>query len=400
MPKIVRIRPVLLSAPYAEGDADANMEVRLHLPSGLRTTGLVEITLDNGVVGLGEGYLAVFAPHVFTAITNLIAPLLIGRDPQDVETLFREMVTLTGYWSYQGAARHVVSACEIALQDCRAQMLGVPLWQALGGQKNQPLPAYASGGDSITPAHMQRELEQIAQLGIKTFKIRARKNLVDKVLWCQREGARSNIAIAVDMTQNLVVPSQTMEDVLTFLQPIREGGGNPLAFVEEVLGPDQIEHLPELRRRTDIPVAGGEIVTTEDELRARVLAGYYGIVQPDATVIGGINSVRRVFAAAGEAGSRVYVHCWGGAVGMMANYHVALACGGEQVEWPLPRYDLREALFAKPLQPVNGQIQLADAPGLGVRLTNAVEKEFPFREEAVYRCLVDPALIPTVSWKI
>ena len=63
MPIIRSVRPVLLSAPY--GDAKSNLEVLLHLPSGLRTTGLVEIVLDDGTVGLGEGYLAVFAPKVF-----------------------------------------------------------------------------------------------------------------------------------------------------------------------------------------------------------------------------------------------------------------------------------------------------------------------------------------------
>jgi L-alanine-DL-glutamate epimerase-like enolase superfamily enzyme len=76
-PRIVRVRPVLLSAPYA--DARTDLEVLLHLPSGWRTTGLVEITLDNGVVGLGEGYLAVFAPRVFETIVELVAPTLIGQ---------------------------------------------------------------------------------------------------------------------------------------------------------------------------------------------------------------------------------------------------------------------------------------------------------------------------------
>ena len=65
MPVVRSVRSVLLSAPYAE--PEGNLEVLLHLPSGLRTTGLVEITLSDGTVGLGEGYLAVFAPTVFAA---------------------------------------------------------------------------------------------------------------------------------------------------------------------------------------------------------------------------------------------------------------------------------------------------------------------------------------------
>jgi L-alanine-DL-glutamate epimerase-like enolase superfamily enzyme len=84
------------------------------------TTGLVEITLDNGVVGLGEGYLAVFAPRVFEQIVKLVTPALLEQDPQDYARLYRDVSRVTGYWSLQGAAQHVVSAVEIALQDCGA----------------------------------------------------------------------------------------------------------------------------------------------------------------------------------------------------------------------------------------------------------------------------------------
>ena len=63
MSKIRKVRPILLSAPYA--NQDTNFEVKLHLKSGYRTCGMVEITLDNGTKGLGEGYIAVFAPKVF-----------------------------------------------------------------------------------------------------------------------------------------------------------------------------------------------------------------------------------------------------------------------------------------------------------------------------------------------
>lgn len=74
--RIAAIRPVLLSAPYADPE---NLEVRLALPTGWRTTGLVEVTLDDGTTGLGEGYLAVFAPRVFASTVELIAPYLVGR---------------------------------------------------------------------------------------------------------------------------------------------------------------------------------------------------------------------------------------------------------------------------------------------------------------------------------
>ncbi len=46
MPRIEGIRPVLLSAPYTSPE---NLEVWSHLRSGYRTTGLVEVTLEDDV---------------------------------------------------------------------------------------------------------------------------------------------------------------------------------------------------------------------------------------------------------------------------------------------------------------------------------------------------------------
>jgi L-alanine-DL-glutamate epimerase-like enolase superfamily enzyme len=83
--KITHIRPVLLSAPYAK--PVENLEVELHLKSGYRTTGLVELTLEDGTTGLGEAYLAVFAPKVFTEIVNLITPYVIGLHVLDIPSV-------------------------------------------------------------------------------------------------------------------------------------------------------------------------------------------------------------------------------------------------------------------------------------------------------------------------
>lgn len=397
MSKIVRVRPVLLSAPYS--DPRSSAEVRLHLPDGWRSIGIVEITLDDGIVGLGEGYLAVFAPHVFRTIVELVAPVLVGRDPREFERLLRDIRLTTGYWSWQGAAQHVVSACEIALQDCRAQLAGVSVARMLGGNPGRPIKLYASGGDSITPDAMTRELAAVSKLGIDVLKIRARKHEAAKTAWCQGKGAPLGIEIAVDMTQNLAIPSQSIADILNFLASVEHLGGRMPRFLEEALGPQEIASYPALRSMLrNCPIAGGEIVTTAEELVQRIEQGCYDVAQPDATVIGGIAATLEVFAAARRCGSEVFVHCWGGPVGMMANYHAALAGGGTVAEWPMPSFELRNALVVSPWTIANGNLVLSDTPGLGVRLTPEVEEHFRFRENAVYRCLTDPTVLPAVEW--
>ncbi|MGV8095443.1 MAG: enolase C-terminal domain-like protein [Mangrovibacterium sp.] len=59
------------------------------------------------------------------------------------------------------------------------------------------------------------------------------------------------------------------------------------------------------------------------------------LLNPDATVVGGIKSVIEIFKKANMFNTDVYVHCWGGPVCMAANYHAALAAGGNIAEWPI-----------------------------------------------------------------
>ena len=125
--KIKEIRPILLSCPYS--DITKNFEVIKHLNSGYKTIGLVEIKLENGVMGYGEGYLAVFAPKVFKEIVNLISPYMIGEDCLNIKKLIKKIRLITGYWSYQGAAQHVISAIDIAIFDCVAQIHEIPLYK-------------------------------------------------------------------------------------------------------------------------------------------------------------------------------------------------------------------------------------------------------------------------------
>ena len=211
MTKIAKIRPVLLSAPY--GDKNSNSEVQLHLPSGYRSCGMVEITLDNGIRGLGEGYLAVFAPHVFTEIVKLLIPYIQDREIEDRQDILEDLITATGYWSLQGAARHAISAVEIALLDCEAQTREIPVFKLLGG-KMKPLPLYGSGGDSINPRYMEKELQYLYKQGIQFFKIRARAVEIEKVIWTISRAKAYDIQVAVDMTQIWRIPVKRLRRCL------------------------------------------------------------------------------------------------------------------------------------------------------------------------------------------
>ena len=384
MTKIAKIRPVLLSAQY--GDKNSNAEVQVHLPSGYRSCGMVEITLDNGIRGLGEGYLAVFAPHVFTEIVKLLIPYIQDQEIEDRQDILEDLITATGYWSLQGAARHAISAVEIALLDCEAQTREIPVFKLLGG-KMKPLPLYGSGGDSINPRYMEKELQYLYKQGIQFFKIRARAVEIEKVIWTISRAKAYDIQVAVDMTQNLANPGQTIEEVLKFENRIFKATGEWPFFLEESLGMNYNNHYPQLKEKAKSKIAGGETTTTDFEMIDRIRKNYYDMVQPDATVIGGIESVLKIFKESAENEVNTLVHCWGGPVSMMANYHAAIAGNGKLAEWPIPEFPLREEMITQPWNIQAGFLHLPESPGLGVQLTKETERRHPFKKDAVYSCL-------------
>ena len=50
----------------------------------------VKLTTDSNVVGYGEAYNATFDPHLTARlIEDCAARYLVGRDPHDIETFFR-----------------------------------------------------------------------------------------------------------------------------------------------------------------------------------------------------------------------------------------------------------------------------------------------------------------------
>lgn len=384
MPRIERLRPVLLSAPYGH---PWSTEITSRLPTGFRNCSMVELTLSGGATGVGEGYLGVFAPKVFTAIVELVSDVVVGRDLSDADAIIRDVTLATSYWSAQGAARHVISAIEIALWDARAKLAGKPLYQLLSQPPAKPFALYGSGGSVRQPADIAGELDQLADLGIGTIKIRSRAHQARHAGEIMALARARNIDVAVDMTQNLALPSQTVDEALGFLDALSDDGHRPPVFLEEPFGPDRLEGFHQLRQRTDVPVAGGEIVTTPEEMRQLIDMGSYDICQPDATVLGGIGAVLASGRHAERKGVQTVVHAWGGAACLMSNYHCAFALGADLAEYPIPPFPLRHHLLAEPLRIADGLLRPPSTPGLGVNLTAEIEREFTFRENATYRGL-------------
>ena len=397
MPRIAEIRCVLLSSPYADAD---DPEVKECFPNGpKRTVGMVEVTLDNGVKGLGEGYLAVFAPKVFKSIVDLCAPCVVGAEAFDLQQRVRDLCRVCDYWSLQGAARHVTSAFEIALVDAQARSKGVPAYKLFNETAKDSIRMYGSGGICDTREHFVRELELLQGLGIGLYKIRAEKDDIYRTAWILDEAHRRNIEVGVDMCQNLASPPQRVTEVVDYVNAVGRLTKRKIVFLEEAIGPTSPDGFKSLRQRVTPKICGGEIITTPKEMIERINNDVYDFVQPDASVIGGIGAVMEIFSAAQKHGTDVVVHAWGGPVAIMASYHAAFAGHGKLVEYPMLPFPLGDEMLGSSMTIKRGRLLRPDNPGLGVTLTEEIERRYPFDETAVYSCkILDRGKPPEEYW--
>ena len=379
--RIVSVETVLLSHHLA--DEDVISWSGGSLPGF--TAGLVRISTDDGVVGIGESYAGFFAPEVMSTIVDFYRPLLLARDPSHVAELWELCYSRSLYWGRTGINVSVLSAIESALWDLCGKAVGVPVHQLLGGTRHDSLPIYASGGmDNTDDAFVSEQRHHLAD-GYRASKIRIGHGAVADVHKVQlaRETLGEKIALAADAVQGSNPKPWDADVAIEVGHALTPYG---LVWLEEPCAADDVEGYRRVRAAVDIPIAGGETCTTAEQLIALINQDCFGIAQPDATHIGGLLPVLRVSEAAEVRGVPLAMHVWGCGVGMMANYHVGFAAGSTAwLEHPAVGNPMRDALLAEPLRIVDGRVMPSTAPGLGVRLTPEIEERFAYVAGTRYR---------------
>ncbi len=138
--------------------------------AGLRNYLFVRLTADNGLTGLGEASLEWQEKTVETLIHEWVEDRVLGVDPRDLEKTVAELIRD----QYQGGPTVLtaISGVEVALWDLLGKAEGQPVYELLGGQARERLPAYANGwyGNSQTPAEYAQRAGEVAARGYRALK--------------------------------------------------------------------------------------------------------------------------------------------------------------------------------------------------------------------------------------
>ncbi|MFQ5519949.1 MAG: mandelate racemase/muconate lactonizing enzyme family protein [Candidatus Methylomirabilia bacterium] len=367
--KIREIKTYLIRAELSEDEVFASSKGWYKA----RTASLVEVVSDEGISGFGEAYGPAAGSR--TIVEELYKPLLLGRDPLEIQVLWEELYNTFRDYGRKGLPIAAISALDIALWDLKGKVLGLPIHKLLGGPFRTEVQAYATG------LYRRRVPDQAAALaeeagGYVAEGFRAMKL---KVGFGIEEDLRNVRAVrqAIGEGRQLMVDANHAYDATYAIRLGRLLEPYNLYWFEEPVVPEDLDGYLQVKQALRIPLAGGEAEYTRYGFRELIAKRAVDIVQPDICACGGFSEAVKISALASTWGITYYPHVWGSAVGLYASLQLAAALApnplalfpaGLLFELDRTPNPFRENLTTRPLVRNGDMIVIPTGPGLGLEV--------------------------------
>lgn len=316
---------------------------------------MVELTTDDGLIGLGYSYtIGTGGRSVLALLRTDMLPLLIGEDAREVERLWSRLFWATHATSVGAITALALAAVDTALWDLRCLAAGQPLWLVAGGARGR-IPVYDTEGgwlhspvDEIVSDALRSKARGWPGVKLKVGKKNARED-ADR-LAAVREAVGPDMHLMIDANQawtqaEAVRRARLFEDI------------DPYWFEEPLPAEDLTGHV-RLAAQCTIPIAIGESIYSISHFREYLAAGGCGIVQPDVARIGGITPWLKVAHLAEAFNVRVAPH-------FLMELHLSLTCAVPNSLY-LEHIPQLRALTLKPIEILEGEAVAPTEPGLGI----------------------------------
>ena len=368
---------------------------------------LLKIETDEGIYGVGDATLNGRELAVATLIEEHLAPLLIGRDPDQIEDIWQSIFRGT-YWRGGPIILTALAGIDIALWDIKGKRAGLPVYSLLGGKCRDGVLFYshASGADfqeveegirvfieqGVKVVRVQvaipgmkgtygtrgggptsRPAGEGALPPIETFEPRPYLQTVPRLFEHLRNKLGWEVELCHDTHERLtpIEAAQLAKD----LEPYR------LFFLEDLLRPEHKESFRLVRNHTTVPLAMGELFHNKWECLPLITEQLIDFIRCDLGHTGGITEGRKIAAIAEPYYVKTAWHGPGdiAPITHAANVHLDLA---------IPNFGVQEFTFFPDMvkevipgapEAKDGYLTVSDAPGLGCDINEELAKKYPYQ---------------------
>lgn len=362
--KIKKIEPIIVTQKLKEPFHFSQWEYQS------RTICLVKITTDDGIYGWGEGY---GPANLVKAGIEFFTPFILEMEALDNENIWQQMYLRSLDYARRGVMLAALSAIDIALWDIKGKHFKLPVSSLLGGRKNEFVKPYATGlyfskGGDLKEKLVQEALAYKKQ-GFKGIKMKVGLGIAIDVEYAKaiRKAIGEEVELMIDANH-----AYSLKEAMLLCNKLKD---LDISWFEEPVSPEFYNGYRQLRKKTNIPIAGGEC----EYLRYGFLQLFQNksvdIAQPDICAAGGITEVKRIASLANTFGVELVPHSWGTGIALHAALHIISNLDSspgrmyDSIPWmELDRTEnaLRDILTDPLLVPNDGLLKVPEKPGLGI----------------------------------
>ncbi len=363
--KITGIRTFLMQVGSPDLEARQTVPVSKSAQpfGGTRNWLFLKIDTDEGITGIGEcsGW-----PRVVETAIRDLAPLLIGEDPTHIEKLWQKMaIAMMGHGMLGTVGGGAATGIDMALWDIKGKVLGVPVWNLLGGKLRDRIPIYSH-------ANTVEKALSLKNRGIKALKCGGVSDPVRKVAML-RDAVGDEMDIAIDLHGP---PWMTPADACRLVRKLEP---YELLWVEDPIAPDNVEGYRRIRDAAHIPLAAGERTATIFGERQLIEEELVDVIQPDTGRAGGITQMKKIAAMAEAHHIQMAPHS--GSLGPVAEYAALHLLASIPNALILERIDddwegRKHTIVPHPVQQ-GGSLAVPNGPGLGCDIDEEFVARFP-----------------------
>ncbi len=360
---------------------------------------------DEGLVGIGETY---YAPEaVGSIIHNVFAPLLIGRDPLDIENHWSNLFAVANFFGSGGAEMRAISAVDIALWDLAGKKTGQPIYNLLGGRNRDRITIYNTcvsyGKYQDYQAWMDGRAGQLAEdlikEGIKGIKIwpfdrfgarldgplqprttvptcRPLQSAGILAHYIDNENLKKGLAILEDIRRTvgdkieIAIEGHARWDIPAAIRIARALEPYDIMWLEEIMPPDNTESYVRLKSATKVPLCQSERVLGRQGFRRIIDENTADIIILDVSWCGGITEARKIANLADTFYLPVTTHDCTGPIALWASAHLMMHIPNAMIMETVRGYldGWYNDVVTDPIPIEDGCLKLSEKPGLGTTL--------------------------------
>ena len=353
---------------------------------------LIRVQTDDGLVGWSDvetqpsiAKACIDAPASAEGNIGMfegLRALCLGEDPFETERLWEKLYQGSIYYGRRGAAIQALSGIDIACWDIMGKATQRPVWKLLGGAYRRRVRAYASTLFRATPDDMRKACAGYLKHGFTAIKFGwgvfgRDKKLDEALVRAARQEIGPDVALLVDPGW---LVKRSAFDALETARMLAQHG---VFWMEDFMHPEDYTGYARVAEGIEhsglgVRVAAGEQEATADGFRRLIGEGRIHVAQPDISRCGGLTVARKIAWMVREHSIDLCPHAWLTDLLTAASLHVnATLPRSLFLEYNVSSNPMLREVIANPvkLNP-DGTIDVPEAPGLGIEVSEQAVKKF------------------------